>query len=897
MTIRNLDAIFKAGSVALIGGSPVKGTVGGVLVDNLRQCGFGGTVLCVNPKYREIGGQKCYPDLRSLPMFPDLAVISTPPQVIPDLLRELGAGGTRGAVVITAGFAELDVERNHQWKEAMLAAARPNLLRIIGPNCLGVMVPKISLNASFGQTAPLPGGLAFVAQSGAVLTSVLDWATSRDIGFTHFISLGDMLDVDFGDMLDYLAQDGATRAILLYIEAVTNARKFMSAARAAARLKPVIVVKAGRFAEGARAAATHTGALAGEDAVYDAAFRRAGMLRVMDMEALFNAVETLALGKQVYGNRLAILTNGGGVGVMATDTLVERMGRLAELSDETMIRLNGSLPPTWSHTNPVDIIGDADGARYGNAMAALLEDRNIDGILVLNCPTAISSSTEAARTVVEAVKASRNIYRRPAVLAAWLGDGSAREGRRLLRRSGIPCYETPGEGVRGFMQMVRHQHNREMLMQTVSDLPEAFSPDVGAAQRVVLAALDTGREWLNGDEAQKIIMAYDIPVVPSYKVRNANEAAAVAGEIGGSVALKIVAAGITHKSEVGGVALFLDTAEDVRIAAQKMLQRVKDSCPEATVQGFIVQRMATQPHQRELIVGAFEDAAFGPVILFGQGGVAVEVIRDKGLALPPLNMNLAHELIDTTRISALLAGYRNVPPVDKDAVALTLVKISQLICDIGEIKELDINPLLANENGVVAVDVRIRVRPARVSAADRLAIHPYPRELEQTLSLPDGQQFLIRPVKPEDENSFVRLFAKLSPEEIHMRFLHPMKTLSHDLAARLTQIDYDREMALVVEGDAVEGGRELLGGVRISGDPDKTEAEFAIMLLRRVTGIGLGPLLLRIIINYARKKGFAKLFGEVLVENSQMLRLARALNFSVKPMPGDSSLRLVELDL
>ena len=897
MTVRNLDAIFKAGSLVLIGASPTPGSIGSVLVKNLKKSGFKGGVYYVNPKYREIAGQKCYQDLKSLPLYPELAVLATPPEVIPDMIAELAAGGTRGAIIITAGFEDQNGVRNQQWKQAILNAAQPHLMRVAGPNCLGVMVPGTGMNASFGQTVPLQGGLAFVAQSGAVLTSVLDWATSREIGFSHFVSLGDMLDVDFGDMLDYLAADGKTRAILMYIEAITHSRKFMSAARAAARIKPVIVVKSGRFAESARAAASHTGALAGIDGVYDAAFRRAGILRVMDMEALFTAVETLAVARPMRGDRLAILTNGGGVGVLATDTLIEKNGHLAELSVETIARLSEVLPPMWSHTNPVDIIGDADGERYHRAMSILIDDKSVDGILVLNCPTAITSSIEAARAVIDAIGDNKNIYRNPPILAAWMGDGSARESRTLLRRNHIPCYETPGDAVRGFMQMVRYQHSQEMLLQTVADSPENYIPDVEKARTVVKKCLDEGRNWLQEGEAKALLASYDIPVVASAYAATVDEAVAAAQAMGGRVVLKIISPDILHKSEVGGVALGLDSPEEVRFAATRMINRIVQLEPAARIEGFTIQQFVAGPYQRELIIGAFEDDQFGPVLLFGHGGTAVEVIRDKALTQPPLNMNLAREVIENTRVSKLLKAYRNVPAADIEAVALTLLKISQMVCDIAEIKELDINPLLANEKGVLAVDARIRIVPVPGPANSRLAILPYPRELEQELILPDGQKLLIRPVKPEDENGFITLFNKLSAREIHMRFLHPMKTLSHDLAARLTQIDYDREMALVLEGKDSDGGSELFGGVRISADPDNYEAEFAILLRGHMTGIGLGPMLLRKIIDYSRNKGIRRLFGEVLVENSQMLKLARALGFSVKPVPEDSGIRLVELEL
>jgi acetyltransferase len=897
MTVRNLNHIFAPTSVALIGASEKPGTVGGVLAGNLFSAGFAGEIFPVNPKYRTIAGLTTYPDIASLPKAPDLAVIATPPDAVPGLVAELGRRGTKAAVVITAGFAEGDSAHGRELTKAMLAASRPHLLRIVGPNCLGVMVPGVSLNASFAHVPPLTGNLAFVAQSGAVLTAVLDWATSRQIGFSHCVSLGDMADVDFGDMLDYLASDPSTRAILLYIEAITQPRKFMSAARAAARIKPVIVVKAGRYAEGARAAASHTGALAGSDAVYDAAFRRAGMLRVKDMQALFDAVQTLAMVRQVPGDRLAILTNGGGLGVMATDTLIERGGRLAALTPATLQRLDEVLPATWSHGNPVDIIGDAQGSRYADALEALVNDQGSDAVLVINCPTAVASSTEAARAVIETLRERISIYRRKAVLTCWLGDGAALEARNLLTESRLPTYETPTQAVRGFMQMVRYRKSQEMLMETPPTIPEAFTQDAQGARRVIAGALADNRSWLTELEARAVLTAYAIPTVPSLFAASPEEAARAAASLGTAVALKILSPDIVHKSDVSGVSLNLETPEVVRDNAGAMLARIRELRPDARLDGFTVQPMVNRRHAHELIVGMVDDSHFGPVILFGHGGVAVEVIGDKALALPPLNMHLAHEVMSQTRVCSLLQGYRDVPAADLDGIALTLVKVSQLICDLAEVVELEINPLLADDEGVMALDARIRVVRAERPAMDRLAILPYPKELEETLVLPDGRCLLIRPIRPEDEPDFQKIFASLTPEEVRLRFLHLMNVLSHDQAARLTQIDYDREMALMVEGRNQAGEAELYGGVRISADPDMERAEYAILLRHDMTGLGLGPMLLRRIIDYARGRGIREIFGEVLSDNKTMLKLCRAFGFTVKSEREDPGVMYVSLKL
>ncbi|GBC61498.1 GCN5 family acetyltransferase [Desulfonema ishimotonii] len=899
MTIRNIKTMFRPRSVALIGASQTPNTVGNVVARNLFSAGFEGNIFPVNPKYKTIEGRPVYPDIPGLPVVPDLGIVATPPDAVPGVIRALGEKGTPAAVVITAGFSEGHNRHGEALQQQMLDAARPFRLRIIGPNCLGIMVPGIFLNAGFSHIHALPGRIAFVAQSGAVITSVLDWATYRRIGFSHLVSLGDMADVDFGDMLDHLANDNRTRAILLYIETVTQARKFMSAARAAARMKPVIVVKAGRHAESARAAASHTGALAGSDAVYEAAFRRAGMLRVSDMQALFDAVGTLAASQTVSGDRLAILTNGGGMGVMATDTLIDKGGRLAKLSPETLSRLDQVLPPTWSHGNPADIIGDAPGTRYAAALDALLDDKNVDAVLVLNCPNAVASGTEAAQAVIELYNSKTRTHARPkTLLTSWLGEGAALGARQLFTENRIPTYETPAYAVRAFMQMVRYQHNQEMLIETPPNVPERFTPDTEAARSVITRAIDQGREWLTGEEAKAILTAYRIPVAEPRAARTPEEAGAIAETLGVPVALKILSPDIVHKSDVGGVVLGLESPGAVRETAADMLARVRAEHPDARIDGIMVEPMIRSENAHELIVGMTEDPQFGPVLLFGQGGTAVEVIRDKALALPPLNMHLAREVMERTQVYRLLKGYRQRSPACLESIALTLVKVSQLVCDIAEVAELDINPLLADEHRVIALDARIRVKPAAEDTSRRLAICPYPRELEESIRLPDGRSLYVRPIRPEDEPAFQNLFSSLSMEEIRLRFLHYMKILSHSLAARLTQIDYDRQMALVLTDSPEHAGENrLYGVVRISADPDNERAEFAILLHSDMTGMGLGPMLMRRIINYARKKGIREIYGDVLGDNSPMLKLARAFGFRVRPDPDDPGVMLITLKL
>jgi len=870
MTIRNLDRMFKPRSVAVIGASPQPATVGSVVVANLRSGGYQGTLSLVNPKYTMIDGLPVYASVGMLPETPDLAVIATPRSAVPGLIAELGARGTRAAVVITAGFSGEDGVRLRQ---AMLDASRPHLLRILGPNCLGLLSPPLGLNASFAHIQPLRGRLAFLAQSGAIITSVVDWTRPRGIGFSHLVSLGDMADVDFGDLLDYLATDPATDAILLYVEMVTHARKFMSAARIAARTKPVVVIKAGRHAESARAVVSHTGAMAGSDLVYDAAFRRAGMLRVLDMEELFAAVETLAVANAPAGDRLTILTNGGGVGILATDALVEAGGRMATLSEAMRVRLDRVLPPTWSRANPIDIIGDAPPKRYADALAALLEDEGSDAILILNCPTAIAAGADSARAVIDTLG-----ERRRSVFTCWLGSETAAAARHLFADAHLPTYDTPEQAVRAFMHMVNYRRNQEQLMETPPSLGGEVGGDASTARTIVERALAESRELLTAPEALAVMGAYGLQVNPVATAATPQAAGAAAAQFKGSVALKILSPDITHKSDVGGVALDLLGNAAVTAAAMAMLEHVRALRPGARITGFTIEPMVRRKHAYELIVGMMEDDQFGPVILFGQGGVATELLGDRALSLPPLNMKLARELIERTQVYKLLRGFRDRPPAALDDIAMALIRISQMVIDLPEVVELDINPLLADQDGILAVDARIRVRHAMQSGSARLAIRPYPRELEETVQLSE-REFLLRPVRPEDEPRFREAFKKLSPQTVRLRFFAPMHELPQALAARLTQIDYEREMALVLTEPKPAGTADVFAVVRLVADPDNARAEFAIVVRDDLAGQGLGRMLMRRIIDYARARGIGELFGDILTENATMLDLASRLGF------------------
>jgi acetyltransferase len=863
---------------------------------NVLTGGFNGPVLPVNPKYEAVAGVLAYRDVASLPIAPDMAIICTPPATVPNLIRDLGERGTRAAVVLTAGMSQpthdekgitaSETEAARTFQQAMLDAARPHGLRILGPNCLGLIVPEIGLNATFAHTSAIAGSLAFISQSGALCTAVLDWAKSNEIGFSYFVSLGDLADVDFGDVLDYFESDPKVSAVLLYIESITHARKFMSAARAAARNKPLLGIKAGRVADGARAATSHTGSLAGSDDVYQAAFSRAGMLRVFEIDELFDAVETLGCSK-THGDRLAILTNGGGLGVMATDSLISSGGRLAQLSAETMRQLNAILPSTWSHGNPVDMIGDASGERYAAALQILLRDKEVDAILVLHSPTAIVSSDEAARAVIQTVGADHKN-----VLTSWLGRDAVASARHLFANAGIATYDTPEHAVRGFMHTVNYARSQAMLTQIPPSIPSEFTPETTRAQLVIETALAANRPVLNEPESKAVLAAYGIPVVETRIAASADDAARLAEELGYPVAIKIISPDITHKSDVGGVALDLETPSAIRAAVCAMSDRLAKLQPDARISGFTVQKMARRPFAHELIMGVTTDPLFGPVLLFGHGGTGVEVIADRAIALPPLNMHLARELISRTRVFKLLQGYRDRPAADLDAICLTLIKLSQLIIDIAEIAELDINPLYADQNGVLALDARIRVVKAPSPGQTRLAIRPYPKELEEVITTRSGRQVLMRPIRPEDEPAHHLFISRLSAEDRRFRFFGAVREFSHPQMSRFTQNDYDREMAFIATAPNEHGHCETLGVVRTVSDPDNLRAEFAVVVRSDLKGQGLGTALLEKSIRYCRQRGIRELCGEILADNSAMLRLAQRLGFEQRPFLHDGEVKV-----
>lgn len=887
MTIRHLDALFDPASVVVIGASDRPSSVGAQVWRNIGAAGFRGTLHAVNLRRPVLAdGVRAHATLTDLPAPAELAVICTPAATVAPLVAELAAAGTRAAVVLSAGLTAAQ-------KQAMFEAARPHLLRVLGPNCIGLQVPQIGLDASFAHAFAGVGDLAFVSQSGALFTAMIDWARRSGIGLSKVVSLGEHDDIDFGDMLDYLASDARTRAILLYIESLQHARKFMSAARAAARNKPVIVIKAGRSAPGARAAASHSGAMAGADEVVDAAIRRAGMLRVNSLRELFLAAETLSRWRGNTAERLLILTNGGGLGVVAADAAGVEGIELATLAPETVARLDVVLPPNWSRGNPLDIIGDAPVERYVHTIEALEGDPAAQAVLFAHAPTAIVSSVEIARAL--APLAQRH---EPWMLSCWVGGEAVDAAAEVFRQAGVPSFWTPEDGVRAFAMLVDYRRNQAQLIEAppAVEAPPA-TPDLPAARGVIDAALARNEHWLHGAEAKTVLQAFGIAGATTHRVgADALAAAAAASSIGFPVALKIHSPDILHKSDVGGVALDLGDAAAVQTAATAMLDRVARRCPGARDVGLTVQAMVRRAHARELIVGSAIDPVFGPVVVFGEGGVAVEVLADRALALPPLNASLAHALIARTRVARLLGAYRDIPAANVSAVASVLVAVSQLLADVPEVAELDINPLLVDETGAIALDARIHIDAARPGGAAHFAIVPYPAQEVEQIEW-QGQPLTVRPIRPEDEARHLEFLGSLSPDDIRLRVFYSRRSIERTELARLTQIDYARELAYVAIGPDAAGKARTLGVVRAVIDPDNQDAEFGIIIRSEAKGGGLGVLLMNKLIRTLRERGTRRLVATVLAENQGMLALGRRLGFRLSEDQPDPDTRAIVLEL
>jgi acetyltransferase len=852
---------------------------------NLEAGGLRDGLYAVNPKHRSVFGQPAFASLAKLPSRPDLAVIATPARTVPGIVAEAGAAGIGAAVVLSSGFAETGAA-GRALQDEMLQAAKRHGVRILGPNCIGIMRTDVGLNASFARTPARPGPLALVSQSGAMCGALLDWAHGAGIGFTSVVSLGAAADVDFGEILDFLVGDSATEAVLLYVEGIRDARRYLSALRAAARVKPVVVLKVGRYASGSKAASSHTGALVGADGVFDAALRRAGTVRVRTYTQLFAAARILAATRLPQGERLAILTNGGGPGVVAADSASENGVPLAVLSQKTLEKLDAKLPPQWSRGNPLDIIGDAPAARFGDATAAALADPNVDALLVMYSPVAVTAPEAAAAAVAEEAHNSAK-----PVLAAWLGELNEGASRARLEAAGIPNFYTPENAVEAFSFLCAYRRNRAQLMEApLAREADEPRPDLARATSIRDEALRQQRTLLTEHEAKALLAAFGLPVPVSTVCRSKEEAIEAARGMGFPVVVKIHSPDITHKSDVGGVRLNLQNADMVASAFDDMMRHVKSLRPQARIEGAVVQPMLRFAHAREVLVGVATDPVFGPVISFGAGGVSVEAVRDTALALPPLNSPLAHELMARTRVHRLLVGYRDVPPADLDALAAILRGVSRMVCAAAWIREMDLNPVLAHAGGAVIADARVVIDPAPSEAPAKgrryshMAIHPYPTELEGEIALRDGRKVRVRPIRPEDAERELRFFAGLSARSRYHRFMQHLPQLPPRLLARFTQLDYDRELALVALHE-----NEFIAVGRYAPNPDGKTAEFALTVADAWQARGLGRALLQRLCEAARAAGYEALYGHVLAENLEMLELAARMGFAEAARSGQET--------
>jgi len=886
MGIRKLHSIFKPQRIAIIGVPTNPNSVGGLTLKNLIGGGFRGVVYPVNPKHEAVLGIPCFPNVKSLPKTPDLAVIATAANLVPQLVRECGEAGINGIIIMSAGFKEVGPEGKKLEDQAMQEASRFENMRIIGPNCLGVIVPGQNMNISFAASMPKGGHVAFISQSGALCTSVLDHALEANLGFSYFVSIGNSMDVNFGDLIDYFGQDPNTKSIVLYVESITQARSFMTAARAFARKKPIIVYKAGRFPESARAAASHTGAMASEDTLYDALFQRAGLARVYDIGEIFDFTDLISRRRIPKGSKLAIVTNAGGPGVMATDMLISLNGKLVQLSPETMKKLNDYLPSFWSHGNPVDVLGDATPERFARATEIVLHDPTVDAVLVICTPQAMTEPTATARSII----ALSDQTTKP-IIAAWLGGLSMREGMSLFNASGISAYQTPEQAIRAFMTLVRYNTNLDALFETPKDVPVTFTFDRKKLREQFVKEIFPKSKILTEDDSKELIHRYGIETTDPVPATTAEEASKYAEEIGYPVVLKIHSSDITHKTDVGGVMLNLENAEMVEAAFRNMMSTVAKKAPEAKIEGITVQKMISQKDAVEMILGIKKDPTFGTVLLVGMGGSAAEVFRDHTLGFPPLSESLASQMLESLRMYPLLKGFRGSEPKNIPKLVEILIRLSYLAADYPEIEELDINPLLVTRDDVIALDARIVIdqellgKP--VSAFSHLILHPYPEKYVSTTTLSDGTEVTLRPIKPEDEPLWLELLGSCSKESIYSRFRYNFHYDSHEIATQFCFIDYSREIAIVAE--IMENDKKKLIGVgRLISDPDLESVEYAILVADAWQGRDLGSILTQYCVDIAIKWKMKKVFAQTTKDNQPMIAVFKKLDFKVFHTPEGS---------
>ncbi len=884
-----LTTLFEPKSVAVIGASERENSVGNIIFKNILESGYKGRLYAINPKHESILGVHAYKSIEEIGARVELAVIATRPQTVPDIVEQCGRSGIKNVIVITSGFAEAG-HSGAALERKMLEIARSYNVRVLGPNCLGIIRPELGLNATFARVTANVGNLALVSQSGAMCSSVLDWAKSNRVGFSSVISLGSTADVDFGEILDYLIYDNRTHYILLYVEGIRNARRFMSALRSAARIKPIILLKAGRHAAGSAAVQTHSGMIAGSDIVFDAAIRRAGVVRVKNVGQLFYAAKALASKFRPQGKRLAIITNGGGPGAMAADRAGDLEIPLAELSLATTQALNATMPATWSHSNPIDIAGDATPERYRDAILAVAQDEGVDGMLVMLSPQAMTQPLQVAKAVIDVSDQTSK-----PILTCWMGEEQVAEGRLTLEDAGIPAFRMPETAVELYFHISTYYRNQKLLLQTPEPTSQHTRPETEGAKMLIEAVLQERRKVLSEMESKAILRAFRVPVAQTMVARTPTEGLLLAEQIGFPIAMKVDSPDLVHKSDAGGVRLNITNAPAVRNAYHDIIETVQKKHPTARINGVSIEPYLARPNGRELMIGVVRDPIFGPIITFGAGGTEVEIFSDRAVALPPLNRFLAKDLIRSTRASKLLGEFRNMPPVNQDALEEVLLNISEMVCELPWLQELDLNPLIVDENGAIAVDARIVIDFAS-SSGDRyshMAIHPYPVHLIQEWELPDGRTVTIRPIRPEDSDLEQDFVKRMSDESKYYRFMDTLRELTQAMLVRFTQIDYDREMALIATIPDEEGKELQIGVSRYVTNPDGESVEFALAVADDWQKHGVGRKLMTALIQSARMKGYRAVVGDVLALNSKMFRLMTSLGFSIHPHPDDPAVKRV----
>lgn len=886
--VHQLEKIFKPESIAAIGASDQQESVGHALIKNLLEGSYSGKVYAVNPGHPTIRGLKSYRSVLDIDDDIDLAVIATPARVVPTVVEECGQAGVGGLVILSAGFKEAGAAGKAMYEE-ILRIARKYKMRVVGPNCLGFINPTIGLNASFASEMALPGKIAFLSQSGALCTGILDWSIDQSVGFSYFVSIGSMVDVGFADLIDYFGTDPHTSSILIYMESLKDPRRFMSAARDFARNKPIILLKSGRSEAGAKATLSHTGSLAGNDAVYRAAFQRAGILQVDTVQQLFDLTQAIAMQPLPQGNRLAIVTNAGGPGVLATDFLTSNGGKLAALSEVTMERLNAALPSHWSHNNPVDVLGDADEKKYRAAIQACDEDDQVDAILAMLAPQDITDPALIAQTLVDTVE------NKP-ILACWMGESDVQAGREILERGGIPNYRYPESAVDVFLKMYYYSRNLEYLYETPPNVPESVNFEKKAAQELVRKIWTSGRYQLTEPEAKELMSYYGITIPLGKLVQTAAEAAGFSAKIGFPVVMKIASPDIGHKTDVGGVVLHINSKVAAEEAFNKIMTGARHYRPEAKLEGVWVEKMIDKKY--ELLIGAKKDPVFGPVVVFGSGGVLVELYKDTSMGLPPLNMTLARRIIENTKVYQLLKGYRGMPGVQLETVQFLLVKFAYLLMDLPEIREIDINPFAIDETGGLALDAHVVLDedfvPDPQQPYSHLVISPYPTQYRKEFVMKNGQTAILRPIRPEDEPLEAAMFDHVSEQSLYYRFFSYSFEVSHKSLIRFTNIDYDREMAIVAILEE-EGEEKMVGVVRVISDAWNETAEYAILVADPWQQQGLGGAMTDFILDITRERGIKKLQAEVLSVNEVMSHMLRKRGFRVKERSSEGI--SLELDL